>query len=245
MISANYVKHLLHYPVVITLLFSFVSSNALSLDDIDSNKILTKVDSYRVPFDEGQIYARLIEFKNDKISSQSKLLVSFNKNNDSLIQFLNTSKKGQKVLLTNKKILLFLPRSRRIIRLTPLQRIMGQASYGDIVRSNWADNYYIKSIKNTSISEQKLELVANKNLEYDRINVWVKRKDKIPIKADLFLKSGKLFKSIKFEFAQEVNGNKNINKITFFENRKINDKTILFFDKFIQKKINDSVFRER
>jgi hypothetical protein len=48
---------------------------------------------------------------------------------------------GQKVLMLGDDFWLLMPGSQRAMRITPMQKLLGDASTGDIATMNWADDY--------------------------------------------------------------------------------------------------------
>lgn len=145
--------------------------------------------------------------------------VFLNTDNDSVIEMLSTNERGRRVLMTEDAVWLRIPTSDRPIHITPLQRLLGQANYGDVGRLSWDGAYRIKEVsEDTSLQRpdidaalgasgdqfrpltgqplQHLVLEAISNTAtYPRIELWASPKDHAPIRADYFLTSGKRLKT--------------------------------------------------
>jgi hypothetical protein len=59
----------------------------------------------------------------------------------SLVLMQSPAEKGQKVLMLGDDFWLLMPGSQRPMRITPMQKLLGDASTGDIATMSWADDY--------------------------------------------------------------------------------------------------------
>lgn len=62
-------------------------------------------------------------------------------NRESLVLFQSATEAGQKMLMLGDNYWLLMPKSRRPIRITPMQKLLGEASVGDISTLTWSDDY--------------------------------------------------------------------------------------------------------
>src|ERR1700736_6242837 len=90
---------------------------------------------------------------------------------------------------------IYLPDTRRPVRMTPLERLTGQASNGDVGRTNYAYDYdalYLRSEKVGDTECHVLELTAKrKGSTYHKIEYWLRGGAPRPGKAEFYLTSGK------------------------------------------------------
>lgn len=100
------------------------------------------------------------------------------------------------------------PDIQKPVSISSRQKMLGPAANGDIASTN-----YVKEYEATLLPEQQLDgepvyvlnLVAkNKWVTYDRIVYYVARKRLVPVKADFYTVSGKLFKSAVFETGNTI-----------------------------------------
>jgi len=96
--------------------------------------------------------------------------------------------------------------SQRPLRITPSQKLLGEASTGDIATLSWADDYGGSVVGDEPCpapDEQRacrhLSLQATrKGLNYARIELWLGRTRHEPVAAELYVQSDKLAKRARF-----------------------------------------------
>lgn len=124
-------------------------------------------------------------------------------NRESLVLFQSATEAGQKMLMLGDNYWLLMPKSRRPIRITPMQKLLGEASVGDISTLTWSDDYQaslegedsVQREDQSSVETYRLALKAKTaGASYQAITLWLNRADASPIKAELYLHSGKLAK---------------------------------------------------
>jgi hypothetical protein len=108
------------------------------------------------------------------------------------------------VLMLGDDFWLLMPNSQRPLRITPMQKLLGDASTGDIATMSWAEDYggTVAGIEDCGEPKQAcvhLSLAANrKGVTYQRIELWLGKAKHEPIKADLYVQSDKLAKQARF-----------------------------------------------
>jgi hypothetical protein len=127
----------------------------------------------------------------------------------SLAKFLAPAKvKGQKILMIDRNMWFIKPGLRKPVPISPRQKLMGGASYGDIASTNYAGDYQIMAAQKEVINGKpclRLTLAAkDKKVTYDRIDYWISTIDNVGIKADFFTISGKRFKSAVFTYENRI-----------------------------------------
>jgi hypothetical protein len=171
----------------------------------DAQQRITEADNYRLAAQSAKVITEVKLFKGDKLDKQRLYHVFIRPNRQSLVLFQSASEKGQKVLMLDDKFWLLMPRSKRPIRITPMQKLIGDASVGDISNLKWSEDYQATVVDETQQIEDKpvvqLKLEGDRNgLTYYTIELWLERDTNIPIKANYYLKSGKLAKVAQFMF---------------------------------------------
>ena len=120
--------------------------------------------------------------------------------------------KNMKVLMKDENMWVNIGRSKRAMRITPMQRLLGQASNGDVAKVAFSQDFSGK-IKKVTNDLYILELDAKNNgATYQKIILYVKKDNYRPIKAEFYLTSGKHFKTAYYEEENIINGNKMISK---------------------------------
>jgi len=170
---------------------------------------IQQADTVRSRFESGELLSEITLYRNDKAVESNRYQVQFNDNGDSRVSMLDTRSKGQKVLLLKDAMWLFVPRTRKAIRITPMQRLMGQASYGDVASLSWAKEYrwdgkpLLAETDDNGSDRMRIGLIADRqSATYRRIQLWLQADNNYPIKADFFLASGKQMKSAHYQIEQ-------------------------------------------
>jgi hypothetical protein len=98
-----------------------------------------------------------------------------------------------------------MPSSQRPLRITPMQKLLGDASTGDIATMSWAEDYTGSVAGEERCGEPEQACVhlslsaTRKGVTYQRIELWLGKARREPIKADLYVQSDKLAKQARFE----------------------------------------------
>jgi hypothetical protein len=168
-------------------------------------------DSYRVAYKASRSVSLVHLWKQGVLQKTRKYHVYSRANEDVLVVFKSKAEAGQKMLMLDNKYWLLMPKSRRPIRITPMQKLLGDASAGDLSTMIWAQSYavqwqaaeQIENVEGVAVDTHKLKLSANKKrVSYANITLWLDQNNHFPIKADLYLASGKLAKQVWYRAGQ-------------------------------------------
>jgi outer membrane lipoprotein-sorting protein len=164
-------------------------------------ELLEKADRYRGDFDSAVFRVRLTNYDGERMSEEADFEVSV-KGENSLVKFLSVRSKGQSLLMRGDDMWFFLPAVARPVRITPIQRLLGNVSNGDLARLRYAADYDAAIAGTTEVDGVActiLELTARrKGATYQRIRYVLRTSDGRPTRADYFLTSGKAVKSATF-----------------------------------------------
>ncbi|MBC7994192.1 MAG: outer membrane lipoprotein-sorting protein [Rhizobacter sp.] len=167
------------------------------------NDLLKATDRYRMSATHMQVDTQITTFHTDGSPDKERRYTVFAQGNQqSLVLMQSPAEKGQKVLMLKDDFWLLMPNSQRPLRITPMQKLLGDASTGDIATMSWADDYNAQLVAEESCGDvacTHLSLsAARKGVTYQRIELWVGNVKREPIKADLYVQSDKLAKSARF-----------------------------------------------
>jgi hypothetical protein len=170
----------------------------------DVPSLLAKADSYRGGNTALQVETEVTTLKRDGSTDKERRYTVFTQSQHrSLVLMRSPSEAGQKVLMLGDDFWLLLPGSARALRITPSQKLLGDASTGDIATLSWADDYTGTLVGDATCADQRpclhLSLqAARKGLSYQRIELWLGRQHHEPLAADLYVQSDKLAKRAVF-----------------------------------------------
>ena len=108
------------------------------------------------------------------------------------------------------------PASKASVRLSPQQRLLGQASNGDAITVNLALDYTGKLVGEENIQDADrgqrqcwhLDMSAsNDDATYNRVEYWIEKGTHFPIKAKFYSDSGRVLKILYYrKFEQQMGG---------------------------------------
>ncbi len=190
---------------------------------------LEAMDRLRTQDGTVKVETRIEVFEQGKQTSSSKLDVYVGKERRSLAIYRTEREAGQKVLMLDDKFWLFMPSSKRAIRITAMQKLLGEASIGDVASLQWSEDYEITR-QVMEGSELHVSLAAaRKGLSYTRVELWQDAKTLHPVRAELYLRSGKLAKQANFALAEE-NGIWRIVSMALQDRIQKDERTIVYYD---------------
>jgi len=162
-------------------------------------EILVRVDRLRHPWPAFRVDLT-VTVKGEK--SASRWRVSARENGDSRLDGLGEKEKGRAVLMLGDQMWLLLPGSKRPMKITPQQRMMGSAAGGDVARTRFRKDYTVQSLHEEALDERpcwRLELEARSPVISARtVRLWVAKEGLLPLKAEFRLASGKLARTALF-----------------------------------------------
>ncbi len=188
---------------------------ALAADDVGA--LLAAADHYRTGSDNLQVETEVTVVKRDgSIDKERRYTVFSQAGHRSLVLMRSPAEAGQKVLMLGDDFWLLMPGSARPLRITPTQKLLGDASTGDIATLRWAEDYQgsivgdepcaqaaggIAAEAGGGASAQCVHLslsAQRKGLSYARIELWLGKARHQPVAAELYVQSDKLAKIARF-----------------------------------------------
>lgn len=211
---------------------------------LDGNDILRQVDRNLQP-ESYEMYRKLINIEPDG-DRKEFVLYTIKKGQDKMVAlFLDPpSEKGRSTLRIGDNMWLYIPNVGKPVRITSLQSVVGGVfNNSDILRLDYSTEYDVAS---TELADDAhlLELKAkSKAVAYDRLKMWVDKKQLVPIKIEAYASSGLLIKTLHYS------------KMTNFGNGLIRPamletdsplykgyKSVMLFSNIKPRQFNDEVF---
>ena len=193
--------------IVAVIFLTFVAINTSRAET--AQEIIAASDNVRNPNEPFRSTDTLTEFIAGKSRDQD-VLVIYSKEDPSTHQFRNLVRyvapprdQGKTVLLDGSVLWFYDPNSKASVRISPQQRLIGQAAIGDVLTVNLADDYSGTLLGNETIQDAvrkdrqcwHLNLkAANGRAVYNRVEYWVEQGTHYPVKAKFYSDSGRLVK---------------------------------------------------
>ena len=176
----------------------------------DPQALLVASDAIRNPSQPFKVTVTLTEFEKGQ-QVDSTTLTSYARTLESggqfasLVRFVEPARDAGKLMLKNGKDLWFFdPGTKSSVRISPQQRLMGEASNGDVITVSFARDYKAAYGGEESItdgerkvrkSHKLLLTAATDDATYASIELWVDAENRRPIKARFLADSGRLLKT--------------------------------------------------
>jgi hypothetical protein len=238
--------------------FGLLLASALSLAAPTAEEILIASDAIRNPGKPFSVTVTLTEYQAGK-QVDSSTLVSYSRTNQvggqfsSLIRFVQPARDAGKLMLKNGNDMWFYdPLSKASVRLSPQQRLLGQASNGDVATVNLARDYKatIAATEDVQDGERKLRkahklmLTAGApDVTYASIEMWVDASNSQPIKARFFADSARLLKTAYYRKYQVQLGGERPTETVIIDGLNPQSVTIMRFSDYLGRNIPDTWFQ--
>lgn len=174
-----------------------------------AQEIIAASDKVRNPGEPFRSTDTLTEFVAGKPRDQD-VLVIYSKEDPATHQFRNLVRyaapprdEGKMVLLDGQVLWFYDPNSKASVRISPQQRLIGQAAIGDVLTVNFAIDYTGTLLGDETIQDASrkdrpcwhLDMkAANDQAVYNRVEYWVEHGTNYPVKAKFYSDSGRLLK---------------------------------------------------
>jgi hypothetical protein len=185
------------------------SAAALAAGNLTAAEVLAAADRVRNPGQPFRVTLALIEYIKGKPRDRVGLVVYARedpqtKQFNNLVRYAEPRRDaGKMVLLKGTNLWFYDPASKASIRISPQQRLIGQAAEGDVLSVNLARDYTAKIA-----GEEKLQDADRKDRDcwhldmtaatpdaiYNHIEYWVEKGTYHPIKGKFYSDSGRLLK---------------------------------------------------
>lgn len=171
---------------------------------------LRAVDDARNTFGEAVIRARATQFEQGTQMGSAEFDVYVKGRDKVLIVFRGGKNDGRKALTVGDKMWLLVPGAQNPVPITPNQRLLGGASFGDVARIRFAEDYTAQRRPGTENVQGRdcyvLDLTAvSPKAPYPKATLWVDAEGvKLPRRLLFLLPSGKPARQVLFTQFKKV-----------------------------------------
>ena len=212
----------------------------------DAEAVLKRSDTYRNGWPSYVLHVRITSYESSKADEEKLYEVSQKGSEKTYVEFLSPREKGQHLLMLGDDMWVYLPDTSRPVRITTLERLSGDASNGDVARTNYAADYapvYLRTEKVGGEDCYVLNLTAKrKGATYQQIVFWVRVQDARPVKAEFHLTSGKLIKSATFDDFAAIGGHSQLRRMTLYDEIRHNSHSVLEYSGIAPRELPDKLF---
>lgn len=234
---------------------------ALAADEVSA--LLRQADAYRRPAGAVRVDALVEQYRQGKLDKDRSYTIYVKPGRRSLVVMRHPAEVGQKVLMLTDQFWLLMPDSQRPLRITANQKLLGEASTGDIADMTWSEDYEGKVVGEEPCPRPEGELpgefagwkggpegrrclrvdlaAARAGVTYARVELFVDKANRLPIKADLFVDSGKQAKEAWY-LPKTDKGETRIMAMVLIDHLQSNRQTVIHYQSILPKEAPDEFF---
>ena len=228
------------------LLMFALKARGASAPTVDAAALLKRSDAFRNGWSSFVTRVKITNYEAGKPDEEKLYQVSQKGADRTYVEFLSPREKGRHLLMLGDDMWVYLPDTSRPVRITPLERLSGDASNGDVARTNYAADYapvYVRTEKLGETECHVLELTARrKGATYQRIIYWLRADDARPVRAEFYLTSGKHIKSASFDDYAQVGGKTQLRRLTLYDEIRHNSHSLLEYSSTTPRELPDKLF---
>jgi outer membrane lipoprotein-sorting protein len=237
------------YFVILGLVSFLCFSASIVQAEMSNQEMLETADNARGNYEGIQWEVSMHSIERGREQDRKFLVIA--KGYNSLIETLEPGNlKGQKLLMQDRNMWFAKPGLSKPVPISPRQKLMGDASNGDIAATNYGGDYKVVDTEEGKVNNEDcvvLNLQAkDKRATYDRIKYWISKKRIVGLKAEFYTISGKMFKSATFEYKNRITLNDKpqdfISKMIITNAIMKDDVTTISYSRPLLKKVPDATF---
>ncbi|MBI3665437.1 MAG: outer membrane lipoprotein-sorting protein [Acidobacteria bacterium] len=214
----------------------------------DPMALLKRSDTVRNAWPSFVVKIKISNFEAGKQDEEHVYQVSQKGAERTYVEFLSPREKGRHLLMVGDDMWIYLPDTSRPVRITPLERLTGNASNGDVARTNYSVDYeaaYLRGEQVDNVPCHVIELSARrKGSTYRKIHYWLRANDARPVKADFFLASGRLIKSATFDQFQQVAGKTLLRRLSIYDRVRQTSQSVMDYLEYSPRELPDRMFHQ-
>ncbi len=107
----------------------------------DAEALLKRSDTFRNGWPSYVVHVKITDYESGRSDEEHLYEVSQKGTDKTYVEFMSPREKGRHLLMLGDDMWVYLPDTSRPVRITPLERLTGDASNGDVARTNYAVDY--------------------------------------------------------------------------------------------------------
>ncbi len=224
-----------------SLLLLLLAATPLRAEDAAS--VLARADSYRAPLASFALDVELTSTTPEGKSESSKFRVYGKGSDRSVVEFTAPqTEKGKYLLMLREAMWIYMPSASRPIRISPLQRLMGQASNGDVARTSFTIDYDAAGIADDAGSWVVDLAAKDPAVAYNRVRLWIDKASYEPRHADFYVVSGKLIKRATYRQYGSMNGHRVVTEVQIDDLLRPGNRTVMRYANLAPRDNPDRMF---
>ena len=246
----------IHHPIVMCLLVILFIADAkmpAQGNELSAEAILKKADAYRNFKDTAFSFDLTLTSKEkDKKAKVFGMHAKIYDSHTSVVAYKTPKREQGKALLMNGRNLWFFSKlAKKPIRITPQQRLLGEASNGDVASTDFSGDYIPYLIDGEDTQDQahyrlRLEAIPDSLAAYHQVQLWLEKTTFKPLKAEFYSTSGKHLKTAhytKYTALQDFDGKLQLTELEIHSAIKDGSVTKMEYSGFQLEDLEENQFR--
>lgn len=190
--------------IVVSFLVFILASPAFALD---GTKLLEQVDRGLNP-ESYEMYRKLINVEPSGAKKEFTLFsVKKGKDKIAALFLAPASEKGRSTLRLGENMWLYIPNVGKPIRITSLQSVVGGVfNNADILNLDYSAEYDVEKVEEGGAENLLFLKAKTREVAYDRLKMWVDKKQTLPVKIECLTEAGMLIKTLYFKERKDFGG---------------------------------------
>src|SRR4051812_13708880 len=134
-------RGLLLAAVMAFLLLFALRGHAASAAGVDAAALLKRSDAFRNGWPSFVTRVKITNYESGRPDEEKLYEVSQKGTDRTYVEFMSPREKGRHLLMLGDDMWIYLPDPSRPVRITPLERLSGDATNGDVARTNYSTDY--------------------------------------------------------------------------------------------------------
>jgi outer membrane lipoprotein-sorting protein len=224
---------------------SHASSPSLTPDEM-----VRRADLIRVPDGSYEIDITVTDYVGQENRGEKTYRSMVKDLDHALVTFLTpTTERGKSMLMLQEDVWVYLPNIKKPVRVPLRQRLLGQVAVGDMVRTNFSNDYNAALVGEDQFEGTPayvLDLKAKSpSKAYQQIKYWVAKESYRPLFAEYFSASGTSLKTLTFKEYKLLEGTERPSLGVFQDSLQKEKITHMRFDKVVRKPFQDMIFTKQ
>jgi hypothetical protein len=235
-------RQALGLPLLCAAGFAMASSPLGRARAADGAELLRRADRFRSPDGSFTFEASIVPPRGANLTME----VMVRDRARSLVLYRDPAHlRGQAVLLVERNMWVKMPNARRVLRVAPQQRVAGAASYTDIARIVFSDDYDVAEVGPVRSGRRVLVLVPRgPGVAYARIDLVVTDAEGRPVSAAYFAAgASRVMKTAHFENFRDVLGFTRTTRMRAVDHMAADEVTLMDFSGHAMRSLPDTLFR--
>lgn len=187
------------------------ASPKAALSKLTPEELLTKADEVRAPGKNFVMDVKVTLRKKGGSETSNRLITRVREYTKSLAIYKEPpTQKDQVILMVDNNMWIYFPSTRKPIRISPAQQLLGQVSNADVARVVYSLDYKAESVEEDRVGTDnflKLSLKAKtEGAAYGSIKLWMNRDSYKLYKAEFYTLAGRLLKTIYYKGFKQLLG---------------------------------------